>query len=184
MFHAAGGAVTAGLIAVTVFLVIRPLELREQELSRKAVRLTAALAVEEDVHTQHRFLVQQQVEADDKIEQILDRIPNVPRESDFLGQITTLAADVGLSIVDYHPGGTSAQDGYKKMTLTLSSDGSYESVCGFLYRIHQLPRLSRVLSLDIAPVQGKDTYRMKMTLNIFFAPESNLSVAGLERDHV
>ena len=184
MFHAVGATVTLTLVFATVILVIRPMENRVVELREKATELSAALSVEEAARTEHQLLTSRRIVADGKIEQLLNRIPNVPRESDFLGQITTLAAEVGLSIVDYRPGSAAEKKGYKQMTLTLSSDGSYESVCRFLNRIHQLPRLSRILSLDISPLGESGTYKMMMTLTIFFAPDSKLAVARLEPENV
>lgn len=184
LFHAIGAAVTGVLLLGTVFLVIQPMDRRESDLKHQAAELTATLAAEDAVTAEHESLVAELLAADDMVEKLLNRIPAVPRESDFLGQITTLADEVGLSIVDYRPGSATEKKGYKQMTLTLSSDGSYESVCNFLHQIHQLPRLSRVLALDIAPVADGDVYKMMMTLTIFFAPDSHLSAERPEHDHV
>ncbi len=184
LLHGIGAVVTAALVSGIVFLFIRPMDDREAELTKKAEELTAALDFENAVQSEHELLTAKILEADDMIDKLLDRLPNVPRESDFLGQITTLAREVGLSIVEYRPGNVSKKKGYKQMTLALSSDGTYVSVCSFLHRIHQLPRLSRVLALDVAPLGEGDAYKMMMTLTIFFAPDSELSVAGTEDDHV
>ncbi len=184
MFHAIGATVTVVLVSATVLFVIRPMEDRVVQLQHRAEELSEALSIADEVKSEHELLTSQRLAADDKVEKLLDRIPNVPRESEFLGQITTLAREVGLSIVDYRPGSASERKDYKQMTLTLSSDGSYVSICSFLSRIHQLPRLSRVLNLDIEPTGNGDVYKMMMTLTIFFAPDSKLAAAHSEEDHV
>ncbi|MEQ9406121.1 MAG: type 4a pilus biogenesis protein PilO [Fuerstiella sp.] len=183
MFHACGAVITVAVLCTTVLLLLRPMENRVVQLRHRATELSAALAKEDAVKAEHQQLTARRLEADDKIEKLLDRIPNVPRESDFLGQITTLAAEVGLSIIDYRPGTATEGKGYQQMTLTLSSDGSYESVCRFLNRIDQLPRLTRVLTLDITPLADDTGCKMLMTLTIYFAPDSKLPLADLDRHH-
>ena len=184
ILHAVGIAVTAVLVSGIIFLFIRPMDDRETELAQKAKELTASLDFEDAVQSEHELLTAKTLEAGDMTETLLERLPNVPRESEFLGQITTLAREVGLSIVDYRPGNVSEKNGYKQMTLALSSDGSYVSVCSFLHQIHQLPRLSRVLALDVAPLGEGVAYKMMLTLTIFFAADSKLSIAGREDNHV
>ena len=183
-FHGLGLLVTAGVVLAALFLGIRPIEEQEARLLAKAAQLATALDIEAAVQAEHTLLAAKRQAADVKVQELLDRIPNVPRESDFLGQITTLASEVGLSIVDYRPGTATEKQGYKQMTLTLSSDGSYESVCSFLHKLNELPRLNRVTTLDIAPVNVQNQYQMMMTLTIFFAPDSQLPTAGGKRNHV
>jgi Tfp pilus assembly protein PilO len=145
IFHAAGGLISLSLLGAVALLALRPLELRESQLQLRSEAIHSELSIAEAVRLEHEQLSSEIARVEDKIEQLLNRIPNVPRESDFLGQITTLAEQVGLAIIDYRPGSVSDAGQYKQMSLTLSSTGSYEAICRFLHEIQQLPRLSRVL---------------------------------------
>ena len=69
------------------------------------------------------------------------------------------------------------------MTLTLTSQGSYEGVCNFLHRVNDLPRLSRANKMSIQPVIDGSTYSMDMTLTIYFSPKSHLAIAVKEANN-
>lgn len=180
LFHCAGLSVAIAECAVILVLVIWPIDNRHAEVQRKTVDLRRILDRELDVRHEHQRLSQSLSAADEKIDGLLNRIPNLPREADFLGQITTLAREVGLEIVDYRPGGTTERGEYQEMIVTLSSEGSYSGLCSFLQRIHHLPRLSRVNELKISPRQDGQTYSLNMTLAIYFAPKNKLAGMGPE----
>ena len=168
------------LIAVCgcgLMLKVAVLPLREQdtELVNREADLRKVLDVETAVTRENEHLTKILDEADQKIKSLLDRIPNVPRESDFLGQITTLAKEVGVEIINYHPGQISQKDEYHEMSLTITSQGNYDGVCNFLHRLHSLPRLSRANKLSILPVADRNTISLDMTLTIYFSPASELA---------
>lgn len=173
--HLAGLAIAVAGCGVMLTGVILPLRAQNAELVVQECELKKVLDFEAHVMDEHERLTRVLDEADQKIKSLLDRIPNVARESDFLGQVTTLAKDVGVEIMDYHPGNVSAKEEYHEMSLTLTSQGSYEGVCDFLHRLHSLPRLSRANKLSILPLQDGATYSLNMTLTIFFSPKSKLA---------
>ena len=178
LFHLGGLSIAGVACAAVLFLVIRPIDKRHAAVLRKQAQLKQVLDLEDHIRNENDRLVRTLSMADQKIERLLDRVPSVPREADFLGQITTLAREVGLQIVDYRPGGTLAKDEYQEMTVSLASEGSYPAICSFLKRIHDLPRLSRIRQLTISPRREGETYGMDMELTIYFAPKSNLATAG------
>ena len=172
---AAGGLMLRGIIL--------PLMEQTAEIVEQEVKLRNVLELEEILTRENERLTQTLAEADQKIQSLLDRIPNVARESDFLGQITTLAKQVGVEIMDYHPGQISARNDYHEMTLTITSNGSYEGVCNFLHRLHNLPRLSRANKMAILPLDDGKSCSLNMTLTIYFSPMSELASAAKELNH-
>lgn len=173
--HLGGFLIAVAGSALMLKAVVLPLREQDAELMAREADLREILDVETEVTGEHERLTRILNEADQKIKSLLDRIPNVPRESDFLGQITTLAKEVGVEIMDYHPGQISPQDEYHEMSLTITSQGDYEGVCNFLHRVHNLPRLSRANKLIIFPVKDRDTISLDMTLTIYFSPTSELA---------
>ena len=79
--------------------------------------------------------------------------------------------------MNYHPGNIRETEEYNEMSLSMTSQGSYEGICNFLNRLHRLPRLSRTSKLSIAPAVNGQTYSLDMTLTIFFSPTSELASA-------
>lgn len=173
--HAAGLLIAVGGCLLMLSSVIVPLMQQNSDVVAREQKLRKVLDLEDSVVQENERLTQILIEADQKIQSLLDRIPNVARESDFLGQITTLAREVGVEIMNYHPGQISPKTEYHEMTLTLTSQGSYEGVCNFLHRLHSLPRLSRANNMSILPVPGSHTYSLDMTLTIYFSPTSQLA---------
>ena len=172
---AAGGFMLSGIIF--------PLMQQNSEIVGKEAKLRKVLELDEIVTRENERLTMTLGEADQKIQSLIDRIPNVARESDFLGQITTLAKEVGVEIMDYRPGQVSAKDEYHEMTLTLTSNGSYEGVCNFLHRLHNLPRLSRANKMAILPLDGGKACSLNMTLTIYFSPNNELASGTKELNH-
>lgn len=181
--HLGGLLIAGGSCGLMFRTVIFPLMQENTEVVAREVELRKILDLDATLIQEHQRLTQILEEADQKIKSLLDRIPNVARESDFLGQITTLAKEVGVEIMDYHPGQISEKDDYHEMTLTLTSQGSYEGVCNFLHRLHNLPRLSRANKMSVLPVFDGNTCSLDMTLTIYFSPNSQLASAAKEADH-
>ncbi len=181
--HFGGLVIAVAGCGVMLTGVILPLRAQNAELVLQGSELRKILDFETNVTQEHERLTVVLDEADQKIKSLLDRIPNVARESDFLGQVTTLAKDVGVEIMDYHPGNVSAKEEYHEMSLTLTSQGSYEGVCDFLHRLQGLPRLSRANKLSILPLQDGATYSLNMTLTIFFSPKSKLAAEAKAMHH-
>ncbi len=173
--HLGGLLIAAAGCGLMLKAVVIPLTQENADVVSQEQDLRKVLDLESTVIRENQRLNKVLDEADQKIQSLLDRIPNVARESDFLGQITTLAKDVGVEIIDYHPGTISEKEEYHEMSLSMTSQGSYEGVCNFLNRLHSLPRLSRANKLSILPVADGLTYSLDMTLTIYFSPTSALA---------
>lgn len=175
--HLGGLLIAMTGCSVMLLAVIIPLSQDDAEVVAREQALRKILDLEPAVTSENERLTQVLAEADIKIQSLLDRIPNVARESDFLGQVTTLAKDVEVEIMNYLPGNIRETEEYNEMSLSITSQGSYDGICNFLNRMHSLPRLSRTSKLSLAPVVNGKTYSLNMTLTIFFSPTSELASA-------
>ncbi|MCM2373595.1 type IV pilus inner membrane component PilO [Aporhodopirellula aestuarii] len=176
--HGCGLFVCITAVAVIHVLVTKPIENRYTEVTRAIAQAEQVLTHEHRLRRENQRLSDSLLKTDDEIEGILNRIPNGPCEADFLGQMTALAHEVGLEIVDYHPNETITQPEYREMRVTIASEGPYAAICEFLYRIKDLPRLSKVNALTIKPRHDGEVFSMDMTLAIYFAPATSLSTLG------
>lgn len=174
VFHLVGLSVAVGICWLAVVFLLRPIEVERKKSIAEAEGVEEILQDEQSVTLRNQSLKRSLQEVDTRITRLLERIPNVPKEADYLGQVTALAKDVGLEIVDYRPASIQEHDEYHEMTVSLLSEGSYTGLCHFLNQISALPRLSRINELIITP-RGKGTYSVETKLTIFFAPSTQLA---------
>ncbi len=99
------GALAAVAIVVTVqFLVFRPLDARLAACTRRTQQLERLLSMEEKSREEHARLGGELTAAREQATLVKDRIPDEPREAEFMAKVSELAGDAGVTIRDYRPG--------------------------------------------------------------------------------
>lgn len=172
LLHGLGLLVT--MLAAGVFYVFgyQPLDGESASLQAQALMLDGLLNQATTIYAENSRLKTQVNEFERKAIAVLSRVPEEPREADFLAQVSELAQQTGLDILDYRPGILRPQTTYTEMEVKLVSKGTYASLCGFLEQIDRLPRLCRLMNLSIDAKASDGKYAMEMTLVIFFTTGS------------
>ena len=168
MLHVAGAIITV-VIAVVLYLALyAPLERRHVLVVVHTASLDALLDRASGVRGEHAKLSESLAEIMKRSEALHRRVPQEPREMEFLTQVTEAANDEHFKIRGYHPGTIINKQGYSQMEVTLGGEGTYYSICGFLDRIHRLPRMSSVVKMDIRSESPTKDYPITLTLVIYF----------------
>lgn len=81
---------------------------------------------------------------------LLARIPDAPQEAEFLGLLTELAEQCGLTLNEFRPGPHVARESCTEFDVQLAGRGPYDGVCLFLAGIDGLPRLCKLNDLRLA----------------------------------
>jgi Tfp pilus assembly protein PilO len=102
-----------------------------------------------------------------------NRIPQEPREADFLAQVSRAAGELGLQITDYRPGVMTAKSSCSAMRVELNCEGTYRGICGLLGRLQELPRHSTVAKLEIDAGPSADKCLAKISLELYFFGKKN-----------
>ena len=168
LLHAAGAIVTIAIAVVLHFALYAPLERRHANIVEHTASLDELLNRASDVRGEHAKLSESLAEIMKRSEALHRRVPKEPREVEFLTQVTEAANDEHFKIRGYLPSTIINKQGYSQMEVTLDGEGTYYSICGFLDRIHRLPRMSSVVKMDIRPVSPTKDYPIKLTLVIYF----------------
>lgn len=98
----------------------------------------------------HRLARERHTFLKDENDALLAKIPDLPQEAEFLGQLTQLSDQCGLALSDFRPGPHATRENYTEFDVQLTGRGRYESICRFLDSIDHLPRLCKLNDLRLA----------------------------------
>jgi len=138
--------VAMGVVYALVFL---PADLQLQHVQSQTIVLQETVQQTSAISQEQRTLEQGLLKSERLAADLLLRIPIAPRESDFLAQVSHLAGEVGLEVIDYRTGATFVMENHREMEVRMSTRGKYPALCKFMEQVDHLPRLSRVTNLDI-----------------------------------
>ncbi|NQT17616.1 MAG: type 4a pilus biogenesis protein PilO [Planctomycetes bacterium] len=164
------GALAAVAIVVTVqFLVFRPLDARLAAFTRRTQQLERLLSMEEKSREEHARLRKELTAAREQATLVKDRIPDEPREAEFMAQVSELAGESDVTIQDYRPGTVIPKGAYSTMRVDLVCEGNHEGICGIVDGLRELPRHSTVDRLEIDSQEAKEKYALGMRLGLYVA---------------
>ncbi|MEZ6052687.1 MAG: type 4a pilus biogenesis protein PilO [Planctomycetaceae bacterium] len=169
--HAAGASVAVALLLGIHGLVLSALRAENTRLEQQITVHSDYNDTASMISARHETLRAALTDRQNRLEELLTRIPESPRESEFLAQLTQLARQSGMTISQYTPGKAQQEKTHADLEVSLQADASYESICRFLYGLADLPRLCHVTSLSLAaPAPEQTIYPVEMTLRIFYTP--------------
>jgi len=169
------GALSVVLIALFAkFTVFRPIDDRASACVSRSDELQMLLKDGDRVRAEHARLTADLAVAREQATTLQARIPDEPREADFLAQVSKLAGEVGLKVKDYRPRAITSGKSYSVVQVDLICRGSHASICGFLDELPRLPRHSTVTFLQIDASQGQPEYSATLSVALYFAADTQL----------
>ena len=183
MAHLTGCGLVLAIAASAGVFVYRPVMADQRQLDHEIETTQEFLSQGASLKTESQQLKEYLREMERRFEEAVTRIPETARETEFLGQLTELAAQSGLKMRDFRPGNVVERLGYQELAISISADADYSSLCRFLHGLRNLDRLCQVASLNVNDNSGSSgDYPVIMTVAVFFAPLK--SDAGTGDDHV
>ena len=173
MLHYAG--VLASVICATAgySLLHAPTMHAIADRSARIEELRLSLQNASVVREQHRKVSEKLHEVTTRIAEVQRRVPQDANAGEFLKEVTQLASAERLVIKDFSPEQPADKNGYAEMEVTLTGEGSFASICGFVDRLAKLKRLSKVKNLTLSAVDFGREYPMRATLVIYFGLQGN-----------
>lgn len=173
LLHAAGLGVTVAILFVAIALVIRPIGDESRRVAEKIQATTDYVQRNPELTARHEHLKRTLADRRNRRAELMARIPDSARESEFLTQLAQLARSTGMAISRYNPGESVEEGSHASLGIELKAQASYASICSFLAGLEHLPRLCRVTELSIAAAAPDDEqYQVGMTLQVFFTATS------------
>lgn len=161
------------LVLVAECLAYRPTDRRASACVRRIGELQKLLKEERRVRADYARLTRELTTLRRQAADLQKRIPDEPREADFLAQVSRLAGKVGLQIQDYRPGRITPQRGYSALQVDLICRGDYAGICKFLDGLSKLPRYSTVIRLQIDAHEARPNYHVEISLRVLFFTDND-----------
>lgn len=169
--HACGLSIAGAILYATFAFVVAPLQNQHVAMSARIAEESRVQARGSAILTQHREVDKQLTNFEATFARVISRIPETPRESEFLAQITHLARTCHLKIQRYHPREPVNEGTHTALEVQLEATADYAGICQFLDGLRTLARLCRVTRLRVHAVGPEGTdLPIEMTLRIYFAP--------------
>lgn len=174
-----GTGLTVLLLVGLYVFAFRPILADSARVGKLESATQEFLDTSDDITRETRESQSQSATLDQELTRILAGVPESANESEFLGQLATLADGSGLKLGQFRPGQTTQKDTYRQLEIELTGQGTYPAICRFLSGLKDLDRLCRLETLNISSNDSAGTapYPIRMTLVIFFAP-SNSRIVG------
>ena len=169
--HAAGVSIAAAIAYVTCLFVVVPMQGQHQALAAEIADGNQLLGRSSAIRARHAAVEKQLTNFEATFAHVISRIPETPRESEFLAQITELARTCQLRIQRYHPREPVNEGTHTALEVQLDATADYSGICRFLDGLRTTARLCRVTKLRVHAVDAGGTeLPIEMTLRIYFAP--------------
>lgn len=166
--HGLGIIVAIAIALSAEFILYRPIDDRTAACAGRIEKLQTLFRDEDQLRTEHTRLCKELAIARKQAATLHARIPDEPRESDFLAQASRLAGEVGLQIQDYRPGKATSRQTHSVMQVDLICKGDCASIAHFLDRLSKLPRHSTISRLEIDAESSQADYATKISVTLYF----------------
>jgi Tfp pilus assembly protein PilO len=102
------------------------------------------------------------------------RLPKAKEMDKVLKEVWQLAEQNGLRTQTIKTPKSQRMNGYSEQTVELNLSGEFKpGFYGFMLKLEQLPRLTRVTKMNLTKIQEKDgEMQASLTMSIFFEPET------------
>ncbi len=169
--HVCGLGVVCTLAYVTWTFAIQPLRQQHTTLATRIQTERRLQSQSADILARHREIEGQVADFEGSFAHAISRLPETPRESEFLAQVTHLARTCGLKIQRYHPREPVNEGTHTALEVQLDAAADYAGICQFLDGLRTLARLCRVTRLRVHTGDSKtNELPIEMTLRIYYAP--------------
>ncbi len=165
--HAAGLVPTAAIIALVWFAYIVPTGTAKQAIHGEIERVSKQLFMGAAVRATHRELKQQLDANRDKVALVRKRMPDRAEEDNFLRLIADASKNSGLEIKEYSRGKEYHGPDFSELDVNIRAHGSYASICRFLDYLQQIPRVAKIVSLQLKG-QNSGDYPLDMTVRLYY----------------
>lgn len=103
-----------------------------------------------------------------RVGQVNHRVPESPREGEFLAALSELAATHRVTIEDFRRGKTTDNETHSVVTVSIKARGSHADLCALLDALANLPRLVELTHLAIQSEPNATGYPAEFTYALYY----------------
>jgi len=98
------------------------------------------------------------------------KLPNQPEFAEFIRQTTELSQEANLKKLTWQPALPKKTDLYFEQPITFHFEGDFGDVFSFVHNLEDMPRLTRIRSLDLVSVVGHPgMVNVSLTVNFYYS---------------
>jgi Tfp pilus assembly protein PilO len=151
----------AGVLAVSILLVVLLVLPKIGQVSEAKDELAAAKAQQQSLETQKAALEDVKAKAAENrlaIEEVDHKIPPTAEEAGLILLIHNAAVDAGLNLLGLSPSPPvfDQTSGLSTLTVAMNAEGTYNEVVQFAFHVETLPRAAKITSLALSPTDRTD----------------------------
>lgn len=168
LLHVAGMVpLFVGLLAY--YLAFRaPLVVAEQHLSDRMATVSDLLSHTSEYRAELKLAEAVLESQQQRAVEVRDRIPDQPNDAEFLRSASEAASVSGLLIQGYSRGAVTHGPTFSQIDIHLECEGEYENICRFLDRLEHIPRVARVMSMEITVESQDELYPLVLVIRLYF----------------
>ena len=163
------GVLSLGVVGFAAHcFVLRPLAEQERRATASIELLQVKLQDADEIRAEHTRLSRSLEEIKRRAEEVRERIPDQPREAEFLTQMSNLSADHGVTIMSFRRGTAASNDNHSRLTMLVRIEANYYGICGFLDSLARLPRVTTIEKLVLDAETTNERYPVDMTIVLYY----------------
>jgi Tfp pilus assembly protein PilO len=167
LIHLAGFLGIAAAVALYQVVVSALIAREQQAIAAESPDKEQFLSQAEEIREEHKRLSVKLEQLETNAVAMRYRIPEYPREAEFLKQVTQAADEEGLKIHKYERGSLERKPTHSQFHVKLSCEGDYRAIVGFLDRLAKLPRVATVESMNLTAGTA-ETYPFELSLLLYY----------------
>lgn len=139
------------------------------DLSTQTEQLRSALHNGPELRRTHAALSKQYDELMTRVADVIERMPDQPRDDEFLADVSRLAESCGVFIEDFRRGAVTQAETHASVTVMLTARAPYQGLCKLVHAIDELPRLSELKELSVESEPGSEDYPVTLHYTLYYA---------------
>ncbi len=181
IIHLTCVSLTAGL-ACLGWLLVNHMQLQQADIVQRTAECHSLLRHAHDMHRAAGQLQEDTAAIQQALSTLRAKWPDTADETTFLQLVSQLAADHGVSVSDYRPGGVAKHAEFHEIELRLSGSGPYAGLCRWLVGLNELPRVVRLSQLTIvAPTVPGGDCAVDIHLQLMFGLDPATRLVGVTK---
>lgn len=182
VWHAGAIACALTLSTLAYATLNRPLTAWREDVDRRADLVRAKLAGGPALRRRHAEKQRELRGLVDRVDVVNKRIPDDPREGEFLADITRLAAQNDIDIEDFRRAKNQSTATHSTVTVELKATGAHRGLCGLIDGVAALPRLAEMTRLDVRRASDGDRHAIEMTYALYYGLASNTAPGSSDHE--
>ncbi|MEN0109447.1 MAG: type 4a pilus biogenesis protein PilO [Planctomycetota bacterium] len=168
MLHTLACFAACAFAAVGYAVARQPLASWRATIATRANVVRAQLADGPRLRREHAELTRQLEDLSERVVEVNRRVPDTPREGEFLADLSRLAADHGVVIEDFERGATAETPTHSVVTVRLTMRASHAGLCGLVKGVAELPRITELTELEVQPDRRDDGYPVEASYALYY----------------